>query len=695
MTVARTSNVLVVLVASGVAACSGVAPVAASSVAMDVTPRTATIGYRQSIQLNATVTGTALAAVAWTVDCGSVTQTGLFTAPDGDAVCHVVGRPQADATKSASATVTVTASPAAPLGGWGAKCAAEPMRTTGKTYYACDCGPGAAAGCKVGNDNNAGTDPSAAVRSLGKAAEKFRGMNGGDTVALCRGGVFDPSGAGAWTSWINHSCRPGTDLHDPANTSTCILRDYDPHCAGLSCMNVWGSGSEGQPQIKVLTQGNSGFLLGGGGDTGLVQGVRFLNLTFANDFQPSQVGGMNAIQSSAFWSDFELCNSTINNFDFGYMIAFDSPCGSQPGGHRIYIRGNRFTNNQTMAMLVDFHDSDVDGNYFDHNGDDAPSNFSHILNPSGGTTHTLYLSSACDATNVRIINNEVHHNASYNGGSTNSVFTMGGGSTNLLYENNYFDIPPAPGFSVGALFGGNSYGPPPQFHGPRNLTIRRNRIVGGRGRQIGWSAAQNATIEDNVIVMSGDQSDTDTVIMLPHGQGTEGDATSGGTVRNNTVYINATAGNPSGIWVTGPTSSGNGFNITGNSVTYAGSAQGSCFTVNYPSQLAFMDRNHCSGASSFASSSGNSYSLANWRTQTGRDSNSITAAPQFMNAPTDLTPAAGSPLIGAGSTATNCTVGGVANQSCSAASGMGTATWSTTDSASSWGAAPNVGAYAR
>ena len=80
-----------------------------------VTPTTYGIYTSTTQQLTATVTGTTDTSVAWTVTegttCGSVTNTGLFTASTTSNVCHVVATSNADTTKSATSVITVSIPP--------------------------------------------------------------------------------------------------------------------------------------------------------------------------------------------------------------------------------------------------------------------------------------------------------------------------------------------------------------------------------------------------------------------------------------------------------------------------------------------------------------------------------------------------------------------------------------------------------
>ncbi len=81
-------------------------------VAVAITPPSAAINSCQSATFTATVTGTTNTAVTWSVQEGSaggtVTAAGVYTAPSSAGTYHVVATSQADPTKSAVATVTVT-----------------------------------------------------------------------------------------------------------------------------------------------------------------------------------------------------------------------------------------------------------------------------------------------------------------------------------------------------------------------------------------------------------------------------------------------------------------------------------------------------------------------------------------------------------------------------------------------------------
>jgi hypothetical protein len=86
------------------------------TVAVAVTPTTASAVSGEVLAFTATVTGTGNTAVTWSVEeasCGSVTSGGAYSAPtvSSTTICHVRATSQADGSKYARATVTVTATP--------------------------------------------------------------------------------------------------------------------------------------------------------------------------------------------------------------------------------------------------------------------------------------------------------------------------------------------------------------------------------------------------------------------------------------------------------------------------------------------------------------------------------------------------------------------------------------------------------
>ncbi len=80
---------------------------------ISVAPMSALVDQGETIQFSASVSGTSNQAVAWSIQegigGGSVSQTGLYTAPAAAMEVHVIATSVADASKSSSALVTVNA----------------------------------------------------------------------------------------------------------------------------------------------------------------------------------------------------------------------------------------------------------------------------------------------------------------------------------------------------------------------------------------------------------------------------------------------------------------------------------------------------------------------------------------------------------------------------------------------------------
>jgi chitinase len=94
----------------------------APQVAVQANPASTTVQAGATVQFTASVTGSTNGGVNWTVQetstGGSVSSSGLYTAPSTAGTYHVVATSIADATKSSVATVVVTAAPAGGTKPW-------------------------------------------------------------------------------------------------------------------------------------------------------------------------------------------------------------------------------------------------------------------------------------------------------------------------------------------------------------------------------------------------------------------------------------------------------------------------------------------------------------------------------------------------------------------------------------------------
>src|SRR5205814_897036 len=80
-------------------------------VAVSISPTSASLQTGAPQQFTATVTGSTNTSVTWSATAGTISNTGLYTAPATAGSYNITATSAADTTKSASATVTVTAPP--------------------------------------------------------------------------------------------------------------------------------------------------------------------------------------------------------------------------------------------------------------------------------------------------------------------------------------------------------------------------------------------------------------------------------------------------------------------------------------------------------------------------------------------------------------------------------------------------------
>ncbi len=526
---------------------------AATGVTVTISPSSADVGPASAVAFAAAVTGTVDTSVRWSVTevgGGVVDASGHYVAPASAGTYHVVVQSMADVTRTATATVTVTAAvtpppPPAPAG----SCAAEPQRTTGTTYYVCDCATGAQAGCVAGNDSYSGTSPGTPWRSWSKAMSQFNTMAAGSTVALCRGGSW--TGLGSTTIMRNLNCRADSATRPPAagDVQTCNLRDYTP-----------SSGASALPRLAF----SSGIFMemgwyeesGGGWTAPSVTGVRILNLDV--------VGNGGNVQGVYPWGrvrNMEICGNNfrdgVNNAYYGVTTMTIS---------YVNFHHNRITNNPygigpitgTSCVQSCWFDS----NYMDMNG--GGENRDHSIyvqsSPYGGPNWPTAVvgpnprlcqgtggGTACYAVakDTRITNNEIRRSAWGPGGTgcNASAIVIHTPHDDLLIENNLVYEPP--GTANGGCYGIDQTAGIDMPGAWNRTIIRRNQVynVGGNGITIG--NCRNCVIEDNLVVGGSqgiqypDPGNRCSSVSYPptanyNCSGNLSDT--GGIVRNNTVY---------------------------------------------------------------------------------------------------------------------------------------------------------------
>jgi hypothetical protein len=327
--------------------------------------------------------------------------------------------------------------------------------------------------------------------------------------------------------------------------------------------------------------------------------------------------GLCSTTNDSYWL---VCNNSFSNFYLGMHLGENS---GRWNNWRIW--GNRFSMNDLDGILArGGTSSSIDANFFDNNGG--------MVHPTrGNNAHSLYINDGGPGASV--VNNEFRRSGVANpsvGLCENAIAVGHGVFDGLNVENNIVDGGPVTGTSC---WGFDYRAAGSQATAFRNTTIRRN-WVNAVAVGISLGQAPDSTIENNVVVMPGTQpGGFRRGILSPSDAARAQDAVQNNTtIRNNTIYIN---GGASAYWAVLLGTEGTGHVIANNSVQSGG---GSCFVTPLAAgAYAFVGNNSCYGGAAW----GTAYDATTH----------ITANPMFISPPTDFTPAAGSPLIGAGSAA--------------------------------------------
>jgi hypothetical protein len=512
-------------------------------------------------------------------------------------------------------------------------CAAEPLPTTGTVHYVCDCQTGASANCVPGDDKNDGTSPATPLRSFSKAGSTFGKMPAGDTVALCRGGLW----IGGAVTIANPNCR---------KDASCDLRDYAA---------PWGDGSEPRP-ILTIDGGSSGRTMISFTHTPSHQeGFRILNLDLR--------GGLNDT-AIFFWNettDVDLCNLSMDGFATSInMSGGDQPDYGTPAN--IVLRGSRITNNSDIGYIAVCDNCAIEECYFDNNG------------ARSTTTHSVYFASqewssdgqivVHETVGMRLSRSEIHHSAIQCKGAPVVVH---GRHRDVVIENNLVDSSSATDTCWGPGVGCGAY---PYGCWFRNTIIRGNTIKGLGNAGMENDNCTGCLFENNLIIMNRAGNGITLGGQTPRPSGDSGysrndgqldDPTDKAVVRNNTIYFTGDAASGRGISV----ASGVGHTLENNAIYFAAAKAGASDNLCYglPSgattAIAAVDYNVClipSGAHWTSSRGSGAMSLQDWQGQSGMDQHSLMADPMFAGAPDDFTPASGSPLVNAGNPAQSSAV---------------------------------------
>ena len=365
-------------------------------------------------------------------------------------------------------------------------------------------------------------------------------------------------------------------------------------------------------------------------------GVRLLNLKLKGGAPGSNVGFFFNLGAH----DVTMCNLDIDAFD----IAVYNESGelANAATSNIKLTGSLITNTRALGYLGGGINDDISYNHWEGNGS------------SNTRDHTLYLASAKEITNMRIVGNYIkgQYGPSCLGAPVVAHMAVNG----LLFKDNVIDIDASAtsGGCWGVAFNNITGNLHPVYH--RNAVFSGNTIKNGGNLAFTVTGCPDCVIENNVII--NEKSMEARGIMVASGlirPGTSDLVNDRNVIRNNTIWYgpNASDGG-TGIEVG---SEGTGHIIANNTVTYSATSTSNRAPFNcfkYPlavASYAYINNNHCSSATASYNWEAKRGSLADWREyaeKPGFDTVSISGQPRFISAGANFSPGNGSPLIAKG-----------------------------------------------
>jgi len=478
-------------------------------------------------------------------------------------------------------------------------------------YYACDCDSGADPTCVAGNDQAAGTSPANPWRSYDRAQNAWAGLQPGDSIRMCRGGVFPIAGS---TQWVNTRYTAA---------QRCTLGSYLPPGAPQSA-----------PRPHLTRINGTGIGLDNGGMGRHEEGVVIEDLQLSCSACTDNSAGIFLYNDI---DDVLLQRLLVRGFGDGIVMTWSQCQAGAPNcngfNERVSLIDSEIRDNNRQGWFGAADDLLIEGNRFIGNGRDT------ILD------HNIYIGG--NGANVRVIRNELYRAARTGSGRCNGASLVAHGVlSGLLIEGNYIheDL----GAATGACWGINlspAYDAAERFE---NVIVRGNNIVNVGNVAIALTSCVNCLVENNLIVQ--EQPFFSTAVAAPALSRASNDAMQDAiTVRNNSIY---SSNSGLGIRLGGE---GSQHRIVSNAIHAAtASQQFACLELNLPvASYATVDHNVCGympgTGRQWATGRG---SLANWRALTGFDLAGLDQFPGFgsTTAPLyDLRAASGSaPMVGRG-----------------------------------------------
>jgi hypothetical protein len=434
-----------------------------------------------------------------------------------------------------------------------AACAALGASAHAATYYVSDCQPGASAGCVAGlaaNDGLSATRPK-------QLASQLPTLRGGDRVLFAQGGA-----------WVNASMRismpPGV-----SPTNRVVWDSYSPPWGGVA-----------KPVLTESRPGMSLFNFDDGGQKVSDAGYEIRNLDLRGGGVMGQSTGANT-GIFTYWAvnDLLVENVEISGFQIGLHTAQNPKATGGWENQRVTLRNSYLHDNTRFSFLGGAADLVIENNILDRNGSAA------ILD------HDIYISSVARGV---VRNNTITRSVLNSAGKcSGSVIVVHGTADGLTIENNRIvqpqnSTPQCFGIEISGGYADDKG--PEYFH---DVVIRGNTVVDVGYVGIGARGCTNCVIENNSVVWTagGGNQGISMRVNNPSPLDERGTAL---MIRNNSIYMQASAGTPTGIAVV---NEGSNHTVSAN-VIYFGSGVstgGRCFdTVDYPiASFKLFDRNAC------------------------------------------------------------------------------------------------------
>jgi parallel beta-helix repeat protein len=322
---------------------------------------------------------------------------------------------------------------------------------------------------------------------------------------------------------------------------------------------------------------------------GPANGYRLLNLRLAGSGSGYGVLAVNGV------NDVTYCNLEIEGFEIGIYANTTL---------RNAAVGTRFLNNSSQGWLGNGTGNEVRDGYFWNNG------YSNSM-----FDHSIYFGGSTLSQNEVIANNEIHPPANAGG----VVVAAHGPHRYMLVEGNVIT------FDGGAGVGGWGISLQRGYSVPEynsDTIIRGNKVVNSGNVGISATSCQRCLVENNVVINTTQGINAIAVPNSAADTGKGDPVSQNVTIRNNTVYLTAGGtGIVAGLEGSGHVVANNAVSVSGGSTCY--SFGGGMFSER--------DYNLCYGGSGASPGA-----------------HSLTTPPMFVSAPSNLAPATGSPLIGAG-----------------------------------------------